>query len=108
MRGLQGRVWGVPLHVFHPGLLFHLTDEGTGCEVLQQRRKTGPSQDTEVDTTLCNPPHSTPPTVSPEQGDKWPKENKRGETGYFSKKSRAEVSNYIHPETYNLGGAAAC
>lgn len=48
-----------------------------------------------------------PPRVSPEERDKWPKENKRGETGYFSKKGRAEVSNYIHPETSNLGGAAA-
>lgn len=43
--------------------------------------------------------------VSPEKRDKWWKENKQGEAGYFSK-TRTEVSNYIHSETCNLHWAA--
>lgn len=86
---------GIPLHVFlsSPAVLFGWWT--TGCEVYTSTEKRG---QVETQRWTCR---LTPLIVSPEKRDKWWKENKQGEAGYFSK-SRTEVSNYIHSETCNL------
>lgn len=42
-RGTRLRVWlllGIPLHVFHPVLLFYLAEGRTGCEIYTSEEKT--------------------------------------------------------------------
>lgn len=81
-----------------------MTDEGTGSEVHTSAEKRGQAK-TQRWTRLTHP---SPDGVTRDEINGQRKTSKGKPTIFLKEKKKgcAEVSNYIHPETFNLGGAA--